>query len=211
MALTSLNNYSVPPAGPNSGASLLMPKLKYRFRVILLGFGATGSISTELTKQVSDVTRPKVSFEEMTIDVYNSKVKLAGKYSFENLTLTMRDDASGNVTKLVGQQIQKQFDFMEQASARSGIDYKFQMNIEILDGGNGGFEAAVLERWEVYGAYVQNADYGDLNYATNEPATVALTVAFDNAVQTNAGGQEIGIGLNVGRTIGDTITGRGNF
>jgi len=211
MALTSLNNYSVPPAGPNSGASLLMPKLKYRFRVILLGFGATGSISTELTKQVSDVTRPKVSFEEMTIDVYNSKVKLAGKYSFENLTLTMRDDASGNVTKLVGQQIQKQFDFMEQASARSGIDYKFQMNIEILDGGNGSFEAAVLERWEVYGAYVQNADYGDLNYATNEPATVALTIAFDNAVQTNAGGQEIGIGLNVGRTIGEAVTGRGNF
>ena len=209
MSLTSLNRFSVPTAGAGSNTSLLMPKLKYRFRVSLLGFGVESSV--ELTKQVSDVTRPKVSFEEMTIDVYNSKVKLAGKYSFENLTLTLRDDASGQVTKLVGQQIQKQFDFMEQASARSGIDYKFQMNIEILDGGNGNSEADILERWEVYGAYVQNADYGDLNYATNEPATVALTLVFDNAVQFKGAagaGADRGIGAVVGRTIGEAVTGR---
>jgi len=209
MSLTSLNRFSVPTAGAGSNTSLLMPKLKYRFRVNLLGFGVESSV--ELTKQVSDVTRPKVSFEEMTIDVYNSKVKLAGKYSFENLTLTLRDDASGQVTKLVGQQIQKQFDFMEQASARSGIDYKFQMNIEVLDGGNGNSEADILERWEVYGAYVQNADYGDLNYATNEVATVALTIAFDNAVQFKgvAGtGADRGLGAVVGRTIGEAVTGR---
>ena len=37
----------------------------------------------------------------------------------------MRDDASGQVAKLVGEQVQKQFDMMEQSSAASGIDYKF--------------------------------------------------------------------------------------
>jgi hypothetical protein len=209
MSLTSLNRFSVPTAGAGSNTSLLMPKLKYRFRVSLLGFGVESSV--ELTKQVQDVTRPKVSFEEMTLDVYNSKVKLAGKYSFENLTLTLRDDASGQVTKTVGQQIQKQFDFMEQASARSGIDYKFQMNIEILDGGNGNNGADVLERWEVYGAYIQNADYGDLAYSSNEHATVALTVAFDNAVQfkgSTGAGTDRGVGAVVGRTIGEAVTGR---
>ena len=210
MSLTSLNRISVPAAGAGSNTSLLMPKLKYRFRVILLGFGVEAS--TELTKQVADVTRPKVSFEEMTIDVYNSKVYLAGKHTWETMTLNLRDDASGNVTKLVGQQIQKQFDFMEQASARSGIDYKFQANIEILDGGNGTVEASVLEKWECYGCFVQNADYGDMNYATNEPATVALTIRFDNAVQFKNGtgtGVDRGIGAVVGRTIGETVTGRG--
>ena len=209
MSLTSLNRFSVPTAGAGSNTSLLMPKLKYRFRVSLLGFGVESSV--ELTKQVQDVTRPKVSFEEMTLDVYNSKVKLAGKYSFENLTLTLRDDASGQVTKTVGQQIQKQFDFMEQASARSGIDYKFQMNIEILDGGNGNNGADILERWEVYGAYIQNADYGDLAYSSNEHATVALTVAFDNAVQfkgATGAGTDRGVGAVVGRTIGEAVTGR---
>jgi hypothetical protein len=209
MALSSLNRFSIPPSGANSNTALLMPKLKYRFRVTLLGFGVESSV--ELTKQVQDVTRPKVSFEEMTLDVYNSKVYLAGKYSFETVTLTLRDDASGFVQKLVGQQIQKQFDFMEQASARSGIDYKFQTNVEVLDGGNGASEANVLEKFELYGCFVQNADYGELAYGTNEHATVALTIRFDNAIQfagANGSGTDRGIGAVVGRTIGEAVTGR---
>lgn len=202
MAITSLNKYTVPLASNQSSSTqgLLMPKLKYRFRVILQGFGATGSISTELTKQVMDITRPKVSFEEMEIPVYNSKVYLAGKYTWESMTLTLRDDASGNVQRLVGEQIQKQFDFMEQAAARSGIDYKFTTKIEILDGGNGASAPVALETFEVYGCFVQNADYGEMNYGTNEPATVALTIRFDNAVQYK-GGQIDGIGRAIGQRI----------
>lgn len=212
MAITSLNNFGIPTT--NSAGStqvLLMPKLKYRFRVTLLGFGVAAA--TELTKQVQEVTRPKVSFEEMTLDVYNSKVKLAGKHTLENVTLTLRDDATGEVQKLVGQQIQKQYDFMEQASARSGIDYKFTMRIEVLDGGNGTLVPETLETFELYGCFVQNVDYGDANYGTNEHMTVALTLAYDNLAQFAAGSAAVspigGIGAAVGRTIGNTTTGAG--
>lgn len=194
MSITSLNNFSINPAGPGTNQGLLMPKLKYRFRVTLLGFGTQAS--TELTKQVIDVTRPKIAFEEIPIDIYNSKVYLSGKYSFETLSLNVRDDASGNVTKLVGQQIQKQFDFMEQASARSGIDYKFTTRVEVLDGGNGALGPGVLETFECYGCFLTNTDYGDLNYATNEAVTVAMTIRFDNMVHT-AG--TVGVGTLVGR------------
>jgi hypothetical protein len=209
MALTSLNRISVPTSNGNSGTALLMPKLQYRFRVILLGFGVEAS--TELTKQVSDVKRPTVTFEEMEIPIYNSKVKLAGKPSWDDVTINLRDDANGQVQKLVGQQIQKQFDFMEQASARSGIDYKFQANIEMMDGGNGNLEPNILEKWELYGCFLSSVDYGEANYANNEPMTVALTVKYDNAVQfagANGTGQERGIGALVGRTIGEAVTGR---
>jgi hypothetical protein len=201
MAITSLNNYSVKPGSDVANQGLLMPKLKYRFRVILLGFGVESS--TELTKQVQDVTRPKVSFEEINLDIYNSKVKLAGRYAWENITLTLRDDAVGNVTKLVGQQVQKQFDFMEQASARSGIDYKFTTKIEILDGGNGSTNPQVLETFELYGCFLQNTDYGELAYGTNEHSTVALTIVYDNAIHT-AG--TTGIGTSVGRQTLSALT-----
>ena len=77
MPITTLTNHSINPAGAGSNTGMLMPKLKYRFRVTLLGFGT--SASTELTKQVSDVTRPKLSFENMEIPIYNSKINLAGK------------------------------------------------------------------------------------------------------------------------------------
>jgi hypothetical protein len=210
MPITSLNNLTVPTNGAAATQVLLMPKLKYRFRVTLLGFGVAAA--TELTKQVSDVTRPKVNFEEMTLDVYNSKVYLAGKPNFETITLTLRDDASGEVQKLVGQQIQKQFDFLEQASARSGIDYKFTTRIEVLDGGNANLAPRVLETINLYGCFVQNADYGDLNYGTNEAATVALTIRFDNMEQwgaeKTAPSIEGGIGAAVGRQVASqAITG----
>lgn len=206
MALSSLNRISIPTSNGTSGTALLMPKLKYRFRVILLGFGVEAS--TELTKQVSDVSRPTVTFDEMLIDVYNSKVKLAGKPSWGDVTLNLRDDANGQVQKLVGQQIQKQFDFMEQASARSGIDYKFQCNIEMLDGGNGTLEPSVLEKWELYGCFVSEANYGDANYGEANPVTVALTIKYDNAVQfagETGTGADRGVGAQIGRTIGETV------
>ena len=208
MALTSLNNFGVQTSGANSSSALLMPKLKYRFRVILLNFGVGGT--TELTKQVQDVTRPTVNFEEITLDVYNSKVKLAGRHTLDNITLTLRDDASGEVQRLVGQQIQKQFDFMEQASARSGIDYKFTTRIQILDGGNGQDVAQVLETFELYGCYLNATAYGELGYGTNEHMTVALTIAYDNLAQFAAGSDAVspvgGIGARIARQLDTTST-----
>ena len=103
MAISSLSKITVPLASDasNSTQGLLMPKLQYRFRVSLENFGVSAGEVTELTKQVQDVTRPNVSFETMTVDVYNSRVYLAGKHTWEAITLTLRDDATGAVQKLV--------------------------------------------------------------------------------------------------------------
>jgi hypothetical protein len=175
--------------------------------VILQGFGANGVATTELTKQVMDVTRPKVNFEEIEVPVYNSRIYLAGRHQWDPLTLNVRDDASGNIQRLCGEQIQKQFDFFEQASAASGIDYKFTSVIEVLDGGNGNQTPNVLETFECYGCFVQNIDYGDMNYTSNEPAAINMTIRFDNAVQYK-GGSVDGIGRNIGaRTLGALTTG----
>jgi hypothetical protein len=205
MATASLSKFTVPLSTNQSASAqgLLMPKLKYRFRVSFENFGVSQP-TTELTKQVSDFTRPKLSFEEIQIPVYNSRVYLAGKPTWESVTCTLRDDAGGEVSRLVGEQLQRQFDFMEQASASSGIDYKFITRFEVLDGGNGTHEANILESWEMYGCYLPNVDYGDANYATNDPMTIQLTIRYDNAIQSPIG---TGVGSIVARTIGTTITG----
>ena len=205
MATASLSKFTVPLATDQSASAqgLLMPKLKFRFRVTFENFGVDPA-TTELTKQVVDFKRPTLSFEEILIPVYNSKVYLAGKPTWEAVTCTLRDDATGAVSKRVGEQMQKQFDFMEQASASSGIDYKFITKFEVLDGGNGANQPNVLETWEMYGCYISNADYGDANYGTNDPMTIALTIRYDNAIQTP---EETGIGSTVARTLGDTTTG----
>lgn len=207
MAISTLSKMTVPLAsdGSASNQGLLMPKLQYRFRVSFNNFGVS-TPTTELTKQVIDVTRPNVSFEPMQIDVYNSKVYLAGKHTWEPITINLREDVNNNVQKLVGEQLQKQFDFYEQSSAASGLDYKFTTVLEILDGGNGANTPNILETFELYGCYLESANYNSLAYATNEPVTIGLSVKYDNAIQTPQG---VGIGTNVGRTLNTLITGGG--
>ena len=205
-ASQSLFNMTVPSGGSNS-QGLLMPKLSFRFRAIFSNFGVGGG-ETELTKQVMDIARPNVSFTEIPIDIYNSKVYLSGKHEWTTTTVNLRDDAQGNVSKLVGQQIQKQMDFVEQASAATGQDYKFQLNYEVLDGGNGTLTPNVLETWELYGCFIQSANYNAMNYTSNDPVSISLTIRFDNAVQSPL---TSGVGTNVGRAFGGgSVTGIGS-
>lgn len=214
MPITTLQNISVPTEGAGSNSSLLMPKLQYRFRVLLDNFGTTGGPdgTREVSRQVVDVTRPNVSFEQMTIEAYNSRTYLAGKHTWEPITLTLREDANNNVQKVVGQQLQKQFDFFEQSSAVSSGTYKFQTRIEILDGGNGTNGANVIDRFQLVGCYIESANYNTLAYATNEAVTTSLTIRYDNAIQFGSDDSFEGIGETVARATnaaigGTTVTG----
>jgi hypothetical protein len=207
MAVSSLQRMTVPLASDQSSTTqgLLMPKLKYRFRVMFENLGVS-TPRTELTKQVISFARPNLTFEEIALPIYNSTLKLAGRHSWADTTCSLRDDASGQVSRLIGEQLQKQMDFLEMSSAASGIDYKFTTKVEVLDGGNGANTPVVLETWELYGCYLKSANYGDLNYGTNEAATIELSIAYDNANQTPEG---TGVGTEIGRTLGDVVTGAG--
>ena len=104
MAISTLSKITVPLASDSSASTqgMLMPKLQYRFRVMLENFGVS-TPTTELTKQVMDVTRPSVTFEEVEIPVYNSRAYLAGRHTFEPITLNLREDVNNSVQKLVGE------------------------------------------------------------------------------------------------------------
>ena len=209
MATASQSLFNMTVGADNTAANqgLLMPKLQFRFRALFINFGVGGS-TQELTKQVTDIARPQVSFAEIPIEIYNSRLYLAGKHTWETTSVNLRDDANGSVAKLVGQQVQKQMDFVEQASAATGQDYKFQLNYEVLDGGNGTLTPTVLETWELYGCFIQAVNYNTMNYATNEAETISLTIRYDNAIQSPLSS---GIGTSVGRSLGgSTVTGIGS-
>ena len=207
MATASLNKFTVPLSTNQSATSqgLLMPKLKFRFRVTFENFGVSQP-TTELTKQVIDFKRPSLSFDPIEIPIYNSRVYYAGKPTWETVTCTLRDDAGSEVTRRIGEQLQKQFDFMEQSSAAAGIDYKFVTKFEVLDGGNGAIEPNILETWEMYGCFLTNVDYQNAEYSSNDPMTISLTIRYDNAIQTPDG---TGIGTDIGRAFVRSANGVG--
>lgn len=191
MAQSSLERFTVPLGGNQSSGiqGLLMPKLKYRFRAFFLNFGAPGSATTELTKQLMSFARPQVQMEPIELQVYNSRVYIAGRPQWQVSQVVVRDDAGGNVSRIIGEQLQKQFDFLEQASASSAIDYKFTASIEMLDGNNlAEGEPGVLEKWELYGCFLSDVNYGDASYSENDPMTITMSIRYDNAIQTVGAG-----------------------
>ena len=208
MSTASLTKLTVPLASDqsNSAQGLLMPKLKFRFRVTFLNLGVSQP-TTELTKQVMDFTRPQVTFDNIDLPIYNSTIRLAGKHSWSDITCQVRDDAGGNVSRLVGEQLQKQLDFLEQSSAASGIDYKFTTVFEVLDGGNGANTPVALETWTILGLYLSAVNYNDANYGSGtEPMTVSMTIRYDNALQTLTG-EDVGVGASIPLTVNDVATG----
>ena len=177
-----LNRFGVPlgPGGVEGRGGILQPKLKYRFRVITSNFGPSND-QKNLTQQVMNVTKPKLNFDEVQIDSYNSRAWVAGKHTWEMVTLVVRDDITNSVSRLVGHQMQKQLNHFEQTAPAAGVNYKFVMHIQTLDGGND----VVQEDWLLEGCWLQNVDYDSLDYAAGaDVQMITMQVRFDNATMT---------------------------
>ena len=174
------SKFGVPvPGGVSAG--ILQPKLKFRFRVTFEENFGGGNDLFSLTQNVQNVTRPKLTHEEVIIDSYNSKVYVAGKHVWDPVTLIIRDDITNKVTKKVGEQLQRQVNHFDQRAFSAGGDYKFDCYIEILDGKS----ADATETWKLEGAFIQNVDYSDTDYTANDPVTISMTLRYDNALHVD--------------------------
>ena len=171
-----LDKLSVPVDGENQGT--LMPKLQYRFRVNFINLGVTDTKFA--TNNVVSVTRPNMPHDEVLVDTYNSRIYLAGKHSWEPGTVELRDDINSLTSTLMDQQVAKQIDMANQSSPRAGVSYKFQLEIENLNGGNP--DPQVLDTWVLSGCYISNLTYNETNYASGgEFQTMSIQVRYDNA------------------------------
>lgn len=175
--MSTLQNFGV-PLGIGKGP-MLSPKLKYKFRVRLIGFGPIVT-PLDVSAQVESVGRPQVSHEDIAVHSYNSIAYMAGKHSWQTIDLVVRDDVVNSVSRIVGHQEQKQLNHFLQTSPLAGSNYKFDMRVETMDGGNDG----ILEAWNLEGCFLQNVNYGDFDYKdTSGYLTINMTIRFDNATQ----------------------------
>jgi hypothetical protein len=188
--MADLSKFGVPLNGENLG--ILHPKQQYRFRVIFNNFG-NNTLSREMTQNVVSASRPQLSQEEVQLHAYNSVGKIAGKHTWADVEIILRDDINNSVVAAVGAQVQKQINHFEQTSAVAGINYKFMIEVQSLDGTTN----EELERWDLDGCWIKDVKYAQGDYAASEPNDVTLTVAYDNATQVS------GPNTNDGNTVGD--------
>jgi hypothetical protein len=181
----TLQNFGVPNGDGTPRTTMLMPKVKNRFRVTVQSFGQSNS-SVLFTQQVISVARPNINFNPVKVDSYNSIAWYAGKAEWETVTITLRDDITNNASTLIGSQMQRQMNFFEQTVVASASSYKFGMQIDTLDGGNDVNGSGTLETWVFEGCMLATVNYESFDYASADAMTIECTIRFDNV--TEAGG-----------------------
>jgi hypothetical protein len=181
---------------PGVGSGILHPKHKNRWRVTFANMGG-GTDSQPVSMQAITITRPKITMEKITQHRYNSVAYIAGKHSWEPSTLVLQDDVLGTATTVVQAQLQKQqwligAEGQWLAAAGEGSLYKFVTYLDMLDGND-----QVIEKWTMEGCWLENVDYGDLDYSSGEPVQITLQVSYDHARQ-KIGGYSQGPGIATG-------------
>ena len=168
----------------NTGnTTTIMPKLQYRFRVTFIGAG----FSATPTRSVVSAGRPTLTHDPITLEAYNSRIYLAGKHTWGDVAIIIRDDVDSAVMKEINQQMNRQVDHANQSSSRSGSGYKFTVKVETLDGASP--TPGVLDTYELSGCYIQGVTYGELSYSTNDSITMTVTLKYDNAEIYDAAGK----------------------
>ena len=181
---------------PGVGNGILHPRQKNRWRITFANLGG-GVDSQPLSMQAVTVTRPVISFEEVQLDRYVSRAWIAGKYTFEPITLSFEDDVSGTAAAVIQEQLQKQqwltgAEGQWMAASGEGSLYKFVTYLDMLDGND-----QVTEKWTIEGCWFQQVDYTDLDMAASDAVLITTTLRYDHARQ-NIGGYNQGEGVATG-------------
>jgi hypothetical protein len=125
---------------------------------------------------VKTASRPNISIEEIEIPYINHKRFVAGKASFETLSVTLHDPIAPSGAQQVMEWVRTHF---ESVSGRAGYAdfYKRDIQLKMLDP-----IGTVVELWDIKGGFLTAADFGSLDYGTSEPTEISLTIRFDNCV-----------------------------
>ena len=125
---------------------------------------------------MKSAARPTISTNEVEMPFINHTRYLAGRTTFGTMGVTLYDPIAPSGAQQVMEWVRTHF---ESVSGRSGYAdfYKRDCQIKLLDP-----IGTVVELWDVKGAFITEATYGDLSYDSNDPSEVSLTLRFDNCV-----------------------------
>jgi hypothetical protein len=145
------------------------PKMKNRF---VMEFTDTG-IQAYMVKTAN---RPTIQFEKVTLDHINVKRQLKGKGEWQDLEVTLYDPIVPSAAQAVMEWVRLSH---ESITGRDGYAdfYKKNVTIKML-----GPVGDVVEEWTLMGAFISQANFGDLDWSSNDPSMVTLTLSYDYAI-----------------------------
>ena len=143
------------------------PKLQNRFLMEIDGIPAY---------LIKSLNRPQITFNNIVLDHINVKRYLKVKGAWEPLDIVLYDPIVPSGAQAVMEWVRLH---KESEPGRDGYSdfYKKDVTFNVL-----GPVGDKVEEWTLKGAMIQSANFGDLDYATSEPAEITLTLRYDYAI-----------------------------
>lgn len=175
----TLLRFGIPLGADEGRGNMLEPKQAFKFRARFYNFGPING-GLEMTQQLLSITRPARTQQEAPVHAYNSTAYAMGKATWGTLTAVFYDDITNVARTLIDYQLQKQANITEQTHPAAGVNAKFTMTIENMDGG----DVNVLDTWYIEGAWIQAHSESQHDYSNAAGLnTIQCIIRFDNASQ----------------------------
>ena len=143
------------------------PKLQNRFLMEIDG------IPAYLIKKTG---RPSISFNNITLDHINVKRKIKGKAVWNPITANLYDPVTPSGAQAVMEWVRLSH---ESVTGRDGYSDFYKKNITIKTLGPVG---DIVEEWILKGAYCQQASFGDMDWTSDTPVEISMTIEMDYAI-----------------------------
>jgi len=143
------------------------PKVQNRFIMYMNG------VPSYIIKKIN---RPSIDFGDVDIHHINMMRKLKGKANWGDFTMTLYDPIVPSGAQAVMEWIRISH---ESITGRDGYAdfYKKDLQFEVL-----GPVGDIVEEWVLKGAYIKSAQFGDMDWATDQQIEITVTLRIDYAV-----------------------------
>jgi len=143
------------------------PKTKNRYLMTIDGVPAY---------LIKTANRPQITFEEVQLDHMNIRRWVKGKGVWQTLQVTLYDPVVPSAAQACMEWIRLSH---ESVTGRDGYSdfYKKDVTFQVL-----GPVGDIVEEWTLKGTWIQDGQFGDMDFASSDPVEITLTLRYDYAI-----------------------------
>jgi hypothetical protein len=125
---------------------------------------------------VKTAKRPSFKSEVVELDHINVKRKIKGKSTWDDIDITMYDPIVPSGAQAVMEWVRTSH---ESLTGRDGYASFYKKDITFYLLGPVGDK---VEQWTLKGAFISSADFGELDWSSNDPTMITVTLTYDYAI-----------------------------
>jgi hypothetical protein len=141
---------------------------------------AVGTDTEMATYLVKSTNLPETSTDEIALAWQGFDYKIAGKYTYSDLTVNFNCDANAKIQSLFHNWASLIHDPTTNAYGNP-VDYMVDQQLELLD-----LNGQPLMKYKLYGAWLKNIGQATLDYTDNNVITFDVTFTYVYHVTSNA-------------------------